>query len=77
MGKAARGGEATEAWGPGQWLPASAQTQRQPAETGTILCVESDFWDKRNQMENDGCFVAAMKHEKGRMNNEIASIQKH
>lgn len=50
--------------GPGQRLRVSAPTQRQPAEMETVLCGESDFWDKRNRMENDECLVAAMKDEK-------------
>ena len=66
VGKGARGGKATEAWGPAQWPRASAQTQCQPADTGTVPCVESDFWDKRNQTEIDGCWAAAVKHEKGK-----------
>lgn len=39
-------------------------TQRQPVELGTVLCDESDFWDKRNQMKNAEYLVAAMKHER-------------
>lgn len=64
MGKAAGGGEATEAWGQDSGSEPSAWTQRQPGEMETVLCVESDFWDKRNQMKNDECLVAAMKEEK-------------
>ena len=74
VGKAARGGKATEAWGPQHSGPrASAQTRCQPADTGTVLCVESDFWDKRNQTEIDGCLVAVVKHEKGK-NEERKSL---
>lgn len=63
VGKAARRGKATEA-GPRTAHRASAQTQRQPAVTETGLSVESDFWDKRNQMQNAECLAAAVKHEK-------------
>lgn len=41
--------------------PAPAWTQRQPVETESVLCVESGFWDKRNQMKNDESVMAAVK----------------
>lgn len=39
-------------------------TQRQPVELGTVLCDESDFGDKRNQMKSAEYLVAVMKHER-------------
>lgn len=63
-GQSSTGGKSDRGLGPGQRLQAPAWTQRQPGETETVLCVESDFWDKRNRMKNAECLVAAVRHEK-------------
>lgn len=66
-GESSKGRKSDRSLGPLAQRPrASAQTRCQPADTGTVLCVESDFWDKRNQTEIDGCLGAVVKHEKGK-----------
>lgn len=59
-------GERSSSLGLGQGLQALAHTQRPPAGLGTVPCVGSGFWDKRNRMKDDECVEAAMKHEKGK-----------